>query len=749
MKRFDQEAIMGRMLNNLKSQDQWNNLQEDGATYQLIETIAESLAEQARYGEYLLKELKWDTSQNYSSIKHMARLVGKKLDRKHSAVGTIIVSHTDPEGIPRYAYLGVNNFSIDSESNYDNLELDEDLTEDSYLEALVPWIGINSYSVNKGAIFTTNNGIQFIAAEKKTIQTTSFFWKNVIESNSSLNTFYAQGGWNNYKYLIVPVIQGIEKDVLLGTSDNTAGQSFLLSTLDVEAADNYYTKQFCYCTINGETWTEVQHLQTAESTDKVFEIEILDDLSGTQIKFGDSICGAIPDKDAEIRFHYIETLGSEGNITELYQFNNIFSGYELPETTNYVDLSIGCQNMWPIIGGKDLESLSEFKENAETAYAKNYKILHTFSELKDSINTISPLPLIKVKVSNFYNNVKVNNVDIYENCIGVTGLSTSLRPLNTTEKSLFETIVNNELNDQILSNKKIKYLPPEITEIDSAIEIELKTNIQDEQTFLTGLSDFLQKKLGKANLETIDKYMQSDIIRQSLNYSENIGSIQATNLFTIENSSLDYGVNSQQTNVFLFTFEIPTLNMNNYGKEGYLDKSLADGNEIPYIFNLNINGNKFTFVVKETTSSLYTVNYFTSNFDETALSIPYYKTIEGDSKYTIYKLLREKHSFTSRELSSINNLVVDSNSSFNTINFYISRSNTSEIFYLLLDEASLASYLGFTETPSTDKIYTRLKTSIDNGFSRFTVSFEPFDKTVAGNWNNILYYNNIDVTLES
>lgn len=769
MKRFDTQAILARMINNLQSKDQWNKLQEDGATHQLLEALAESPAEIARYGEYLLQELKWDTSRNFSSTKQMAKLVSKKLNRKHSAIGTIIVSHSDKEGSPRYTYLGSENFVIDSESNYDNRELDASLTDEMYKKALTPWLDTNKYVIPLHAVFTTQSGINFVCAERKAIQCWQSRWETVNQSSLSLEYFKADGGWNNYKYLTVPIVQGVEKTVYLGDSTGEAAQTFLVATLDIEAADTYYTKQFCYIEVlnKGEAeptvWTEVQHIQTAASTDKVFEINIMDDLSGTEIKFGDSITGAIPSRDAQITLHYLETKGKEGNVTELYKFSNEINGVEYPETTIYKGLTVGCQNMWPIIGGQDLETLAEFKANAETAYAKNYEILHTYSELEEQINSISPIPLIKVKTSTFYETSLVNTTTVYKNAIGITGLSTSMEPLSSLEKTIFESVINEKLNSKVLSNKQIRYLIPPIVKIDSALEIELKKAVLGKQDFKNGLENYLQAILGKSNTDTIDCYMQSDIIRNALNYSENIGAIQSTNLFTIDYTDMTYGFTRENPDdySFAFEFELPRLYQNALSRDGYCDKALADGNEVVCIFNLAIAGNKTTFIIKEANVSanqaVYT--YEKSSYSKTdRTTISYFanaSNVSENLKYNIKQLLEEKHTFTHTELANSSNLnyAKDDAQNFERVNFYLERSKDSPVFYLIVDAKSIAEQLGFYD-PATvvqgdniARVHTALRSSLENNFSSATVSFEPIDKTVDSDWNTVMYYNNIDVTI--
>lgn len=762
MKRFDVQAIIERIVNILQKKSHWNHLQEDGATYQLIESFSEPVSEVARYGEYLLGELKWDTSRNFSSTKHMARLVGKKLERKHSAVGTILVSHSDVNGVPRYAYLGVDNFSADSESDFDNLEQDTNLSATAYTHALVPWTDSLTYKIKQGNIFTTKDDIPFICAESREIKTCNVTWNTANTSQKTLNSFKASDGWLNYKYLIVPVVQGVQKEVILGTSDNTAGQTFTIATLDIEAADSYYTRDFCYVSVLAKgseepiIYHETQHLQNCTNTDEVFEINILDDLSGTQIKFGDGVCGKIPPKDSVITIHYLETKGSAGNVTELYNFRNEILGAELPTSTKFRGLSIGCQNMWCIVGGTDLETLKEFKANSETAYAKNYKILHTFTELEEQINRYSPIPLIKVHTSSFLKQTKVNSTYVYKNYIGVTGLTTGMNKLSNLEQTVFETVLNAELNEKILSNKYVTYISPEIVRIDSTLETELKNSVLNQVEVTTDLVDHLQSRYGKACLDPVDCYMQSDLIKASLEHYSNIGSISNVSLFTTDLQDFSYGQASDGTECFLFKFQLPSLLMDRLSREGYCDKSLSDGNALPYIFNVAFAGNTFTFIITEANNSVTgdAIIYEEDTFFNSNRQVPYtlYGSVTDNNaqRYNIKQLLKPQKTFNRLQLSNPSSLDTTT-IAFKKIGFNISRSSTQPIFYLLLDAETVSNYLGFVnyDIKQIKTIYTGLLTSIDSGYSKATVSFEPVDKTVNTDWSTVMYYDNINIEISN
>lgn len=759
-KRFDPQAITERKLNYLTQKKDFQNIQRGGALEQFLEAESESEAEIARYGEYLLQEMKWDTSKNFSSVKHMARLVGKKLNRKHSAIGTIIVSHSDkPEndnttGTARYINLGESVLSIDQESNYDdNIK---DITKTGiYEKALVPWWSEDCYSIPVGSTCTSKSGIVYTVAEKKEIKKWNQYFSDIKKTESSLTNFRSEGGWNYYKYLIVPIVQGVQKTVELGTSDNTAGQSFVVSTLDIEAADSYYTRQFCYIEVETkkgvETWNEVYHLSTTNSTSKSFEINILDDLSGTEIKFGDGVMGEIPEKDAKITLHYLETSGEEGNLVDLYSFNNTIDGVEIPDNLKN-SVTVGCQNMWGIIGGKNLETLEEFKRNAETAYENNYEIIHTYTELERKLNQISPVPILKPRLKSYYKSTLINTTNVYKSVIGITGLSGNLTKLNDTEKNIFNKSVNNTINENILSNKEILYVDPNIFSINSNVSIELKNPIVSNNSFIDTLEGYLQERLGKYNLSNIDKYQQVDIIKESLNFSENIASIDTLDLVTYSDVTIDYSqrpVNNINDDYIVILLTTPSLNINVLSSENNCTKGKKDGCDVCLLINLDILNNMYSLVLRDTDSS---ETYESTSF--LTCKNPKNLNLYQRNRYSISQLLSNKFTLSNPEVR-----FPDSNLNF-TDNTYLGKNNIQYIYFnyipssqsmsfnLALPKKLVASWLGFDENAETNDVYVELQNTLDNNTSKVSVSFIPTDKTIeTSDWNTVIYYDNIEVSI--
>lgn len=784
MKRGDPESIKGRWLGDLKQKPSYKNMQKDGAIEQFIEAGSEPISEAYRYGEMMLMEMKWDTSKNFSSIKHQARLVGKKLGRKRSAVGTVITSHSDTPtdtnlGTARYENLGVSILDIDQESDYDNLV--QDLNAPAIAkQALVPYWSSTPYSIPVGAVYTAKNGLSYVCAERKVIERWSSKWSTIRQSKDLLTEFRASGGWEGYKYLTVPVVQGQQKLAYLGESDNTASQSFVLSTLDIEAADSYYTKQFLYAEIETkdgvEIWKEVYHLSTVGCTDRYFEVNILDDMSGTEIKFGDGINGAIPPDGAKITLHYLETAGAAGNIYELYSFNSTVDGVEIPDGLN---ISIGCQNMWVIIGGEDLETRAQFKQNAESAYAKNYEIIHTYTEFSRQINLISPVPLLKSRVKSYLKATRVNNSTVYNPTIGVTGLSGNLAKLNVTEKAIFNKVINEFINNNIVSNKEVCYVDPNILTINSHISVELKESVLSEEDYKSDMIDYLQEVVGKYNLDNIEDYQQVTLIRNALEHSKNIAAIDCVDLVTFSDPKVELigKVNDVERATtykshIAFSWTLPNININNFGTEGYCLKNAADGNVCTSIININVCENKFSFVLldnKITTDSVTPTNFINSDGDTA------YELLEpSGGKYSIKQLKTVKTTFNRKELRHPDTtLTYDETATLTQISYGLTDEELTELgiikdqelvdatyfsfnpsatgltVNLAIPRNIVASWVGYNQTSDPDKVLNELHNKLSNNIAKCSIGFEPTDKTMStDDWNTIWYYDDISCSIE-
>lgn len=784
MKTYEPESITERRLKILKSKPAWKNIEKDGPTVQYIEAESEIWAEIARYGENMRREMCWDLSRNFPSVRHMSGLVGKKYDRKRSAIGTIIVAHSAPTigttpGSNRFEQLGVTNFNIDAESEYDDGEKDSEKANlANYNNSLTPYLNSQLYSVPIGAMAYTRDGQPFTVAEQKTIKSWNQKWSTVSSTMKRLTAFKAAGGWENYKYLVVPVVQGIPRTVQLGESDNSAHQVFTVDTLDIEAADSYYTQQFLFVEVETkeetQIWSEVYHLSTVGPTDKRFEITISPDRTGTHIIFGDGINGAIPPKGAIITLHYLETLGEAGNVTDSYAFQSI-SGVDIPlSATGKPICNVGCQNMWAVIGGKNLEEFEEYKANSETAYAKNYDVLHTIPELYSKINSISPIPLWKVGIKSYMDSETLNNSKVYINKIGVTGLSGKFKKLNSVETSLFNQIMNQVINEKVLSRKQVVYVDPNLIKIKSKVEIELKSPVVSKEALESQLEDKLYSALGKYNEENITKYEQVLPIKEVLSNSNNISSIDSVDMLELDASApglfkststksnaQDLNSNSPATDLssffLIFNFKSPTLNINQTGVNGRCLKDALDGCPNMLLFNLVVGNKKVSYILRHNQNSstdgtgdpeAFQADDMTAENSSTTLN----RNSSG-AIYTLYKCAdfyetlggteQRKDITNSTGLIDISKFTVDEKV------FFTYSWNATELNFIIgLPITDYTAAIGYDSFNNLNNVFKDLLSQWDNGIAYANLSFFPTDKTVETvDWNTIMYYDKVDVTI--
>lgn len=402
MKRFDTESKLARMLTGLRKDSNWPLILQKGTVGNVLKAIAESGAEDDRYMEQLYREKKWKTAMDFSSLEAQGDLLSYKRQLPNSAIGYVIVSHTDEEGKDRLSYYGSYYYDLDAESDYDDITK-ATTADESARHALVPWTCDKGYSIPKGTRFVTGSGVEFFSTEVVSSKTLK---KKYSEMNDvDLEAFKSRGGWKGIKYLKIPVMQGIQKTVSIGrTTANSRFQSFVLPTLDVDAASNEVSCNYFSVYIqpqNGEPviFTEIDKLSSASSIDNVFEKSILKDESGIKIKFGDGLSGAIP-PEGIVYVKYVETLGSSGNINAKYQVNTMIlpTGYKIkdPRTDTYATF-LSCTNVCAISGGRDIEAVEDYKVNAPTSYLKSYTIATNKAYL-NAIDKYSPLNLLHCKI---------------------------------------------------------------------------------------------------------------------------------------------------------------------------------------------------------------------------------------------------------------------------------------------------------------------------------------------------------------
>ena len=385
MKKFDSESIYARLKDRAKKHGNFAIVAEDSTINALLKAQADGLSEISRYMEYLLGEKKWDTAQNTSSLVTMSKMIGHKPHRKQSAIGEVIVSHD-----PRLNDYGKTFFNLEQISDQDGITgINTSTPTDSQLAALRPYtsvFGAPAYTVTKGDVFSTNEGTQLIALQTKTIKNyTGSFSKSDVEDPAF--------SWEGYKYLKIPVIEGIVKTIQITVPSVVPDFLTLeLATDSCESASNNYSLPFLKLNVDtskltsnlslkynylgnlssNTPWTAKESILLAGPYERAYEVYSSEDFIKVYFKFGDGSTGAKPPPGSIVTITYLETLGSKGNISNRFQVKNVNT-----IQTDKLSLSpvvLYVTNDVSILGGTELESIDEMKAIGPLEYLKYYSV---------------------------------------------------------------------------------------------------------------------------------------------------------------------------------------------------------------------------------------------------------------------------------------------------------------------------------------------------------------------------------------
>lgn len=492
-KRFTHDAVKTRCKDRMIMNSDSATILDDGTFTNLMDVFSEGISELARYIEYRSLENKWQTAHNMSSLQTMGNLIGRKRQRAKSAIGYVIVSHTDVDGVERLSNYGSTFFDLDEESDYDNIKKDESA---NYIKksALVPWTNSNVYEVPKGTIFTASNGTQFISTKTVKTRILNAAWSTIKTNELKLQDFYKSGGWDGVKYLKIPVIQGIQKEQVLGLSDSSRFQSFSFPATNVENASNTVSKDYFYVEVTPpnsdktERWVEVQKIRMAGPYDKVYEVKLSDDGTNVIVKFGDGISGKLPVYGSEIKVHYLETKGSKGNIDQKFQINTMTfpTGTKMIDPRTNIESSfLSCTNVTSIMGGKDIEDEDEFKTTAPLAYLST-STTAVKAAYKEQIMNNSPVLLSKVVCypSSSFNAKQIditldedldeevaNEVSVISNALFISAIKANGDMVTDEESDDFIKTITKSIGDLKGPNDSLSYKEPNFIKVAPSIII--------------------------------------------------------------------------------------------------------------------------------------------------------------------------------------------------------------------------------------------------------------------------------------
>ena len=313
----------------------------------------------------------------------------------------------------------------------------------------------------------------------------------------------------NENYVDIACIQGEAKEI----SFLAEGIQFEEKTIYDDSIDN----SFFTLTVNGESWNNVNSLFLYGSTDSVFQIRTLPNLNGITIKFGNDIFGKKLNKNDIVKFNYISTKGSQGNIFS----SNIIDAVESQAyDSNGNEVKLYCSNISTFIGGKDYPTLEEIRELSPNVYQTGNRA----SSKTDYITILEQNnKLSKVSVWGAYETLKDKNEDPWgfipseENVIHLALLVgseyESLNNLPTSEADL----IKNEIVDYLyklcdptdLINFEDTYKIPMEFHIDGTLISSAYTTAEVENIIKSNLS----KQYGIKNMDFGENVYESDYVR--------------------------------------------------------------------------------------------------------------------------------------------------------------------------------------------------------------------------------------------
>lgn len=384
---YDYESIRNRILTNLSSKTEHQNVFSNGAIVNLIEAISEELEDEMLQDEYLTTENNWGLAQNKSSLLTESKVHNYSVPRKRGAIGILKLGVSED-------YLSVPTSIIDIP------QWSQFSTEDNVL--------VSTFTANSFPITESSIEVEVVQGEPKTYST------------------FANG---------------------------SSKESFIISNNSID--NNYYSVY-----VNDNLWEVVDSLFDYTGDDNVLELTSLSDFSGVKLQFGDGIYGKILTSGDSVRFEYIETAGSSGNIVRANQVTNVESTIY---NVNGETVELFCTNEDSIAGGEDEASLEEIRENSPRFFQSGDRATsrEDYETLIEAFSFIKKVKVIGAYEYNLDNgNDLWNYIPTEDNLVKVIALSTTNEGLTESQQaSVTNLMYENSAPTDILTYPEVSVIP--------------------------------------------------------------------------------------------------------------------------------------------------------------------------------------------------------------------------------------------------------------------------------------------------
>jgi len=383
-KRYDYDSIYRRLEQRILSKlgGESSLLFSTNAAY--ISAVAEELDDFAMYAEFLTRENIWGTAKSDSFIIKQLEFFGYRPHRKIGATGIMRFSASK-------TFNGNWPFTIE----------------------LPKWTQVSS----KGLTFVT------------------------------LKEDYLLGS-PDCKYVDIPAVQGelVEFPTIITPTAYPKLNYAQVTILD-EAIENTIYDVY----VNNIRWKEIDHIRLAVNEPypekaEVYAVRALPNQKGLILVFGNNMFGKALNYTDEVKFVYLKTKGSAGNVLSTGVITSFDS--KVVDTENN-KVTLYCTNVTPFVGGSDYEKMSDIKAKAPKSFQiTNHAISTTdYETFIEKLGYKGVLVWGEKEINEDNGNPPGTYVPALENVINITGFTldsetSSAQILTDGDK----TIIRNSLN---------------------------------------------------------------------------------------------------------------------------------------------------------------------------------------------------------------------------------------------------------------------------------------------------------------
>jgi len=263
-------------------------------------------------------------------------------------------------------------------------------------------------------------------------------------------------------FTIIPVVQGVHK---ISTFDITAAYTESeLELLNLLENNENIEDTLYEVRVNGILWEQVESLGiSASSSAQYYTLKTNKDFSGIVLGFGDDIQSKKLEYGDTVVFHYLETLGSSGEVLQTNIVNKVIDNiYDVSESL----VKLYCTNIEQIIGGDSIEDIETIRDKAPKALRLSSRVITS----EDYVSYLLDQGLLDKLIvwGELEQNEDANRnvgtfIALSENAINISGLTYSESLIISKATESQKLAIRNSLVDVKGITDIVNFVDPKIT----------------------------------------------------------------------------------------------------------------------------------------------------------------------------------------------------------------------------------------------------------------------------------------------